>query len=127
LRHWVRQARRDSRLRPGLTTDERRRLKELERENRELAVAGAVVYGVGAFAATFLVNIPPHRRARRRHARAGRRHPALGWLRRALDAINHAGTVASIVASAFCRPPSWPSTGADRRRARPRAQEFTPS
>ena len=36
LRHWIRQAERDRGRRPGLTTDERQRLKELERENREL-------------------------------------------------------------------------------------------
>jgi transposase len=36
LRHWVRQAERDAHLRPGLTTDERQRLKDLEREKREL-------------------------------------------------------------------------------------------
>ena len=36
LRRWVRQAERDGGKRPGLTTDERHRLNELERENREL-------------------------------------------------------------------------------------------
>jgi transposase-like protein len=36
LRRWVRQAERDSGQRAGLTTDERQRLKELERENRDL-------------------------------------------------------------------------------------------
>ena len=36
LRHWVRQAERDNGRRPGLTTDERTRFKQLERENAEL-------------------------------------------------------------------------------------------
>ena len=36
LRRWVRQAERDSGQRAGLTTDERQRLKDLERENRDL-------------------------------------------------------------------------------------------
>ena len=33
VRRWVRQAERDAGSRPGLTTDERGRLKQLEREN----------------------------------------------------------------------------------------------
>ena len=36
LRHWVRRAERDQGRRPGLTTDERARLKAQEREVREL-------------------------------------------------------------------------------------------
>ena len=36
LRKWIRQQERDEGRRPSLTTAERKRLKELERENREL-------------------------------------------------------------------------------------------
>src|SRR2546427_5279716 len=36
LRSWVRRAERDAGRRPGLTTDERARFKQLERENVEL-------------------------------------------------------------------------------------------
>ena len=36
VRNWVKQAEIDKGERPGLTTEERRRLVELERENREL-------------------------------------------------------------------------------------------
>ncbi|BGE86467.1 hypothetical protein Ms3S1_29030 [Methylosinus sp. 3S-1] len=36
MRNWVRQTERDSGARPGATTDERERIKALERENREL-------------------------------------------------------------------------------------------
>jgi transposase len=49
LRHWVRQAERDARLRPGLATDERQRLKELERENRELKRANEILKLASAF------------------------------------------------------------------------------
>jgi putative transposase len=43
LRKWVRQAERDSGERAGLTTQERTRLKELERENRELRRANEIL------------------------------------------------------------------------------------
>jgi transposase len=49
LRKWVRQAQRDAGQRPGLTTDERRRLKELERENRELKRANEILRKASAF------------------------------------------------------------------------------
>ncbi len=43
LRRWVRQAERDAGRRPGLTTDEQQRLKELERENHELRRANEIL------------------------------------------------------------------------------------
>ena len=43
LRRWVRQAETDEGLRPGLTTDERERLKVLERENFELRLANEIL------------------------------------------------------------------------------------
>ena len=42
LRTWLRQAERDQGLRPGLTTDERKRLQEQEREIRELRRANVL-------------------------------------------------------------------------------------
>ena len=49
LRTWVRQAERDAWKRAGLTTDERQRLKELERENRELKRANEILRKAWAF------------------------------------------------------------------------------
>jgi transposase-like protein len=49
LRSWVRQAERDTGRRPGLTTAERERLKELERENRELKRANDILRKASAF------------------------------------------------------------------------------
>lgn len=49
LRSWVRQAQRDSGERDGLTTDERKRLKELERENRELKRSNEILRLASAF------------------------------------------------------------------------------
>ena len=43
LRLWVRRAETDEGLRPGLTTDERAHMKELERENRELRRANEIL------------------------------------------------------------------------------------
>ncbi len=43
LRNWLRQAERDQGKRPGLTSDERARLKDLERENRELKRANEIL------------------------------------------------------------------------------------
>ena len=49
LRKWVRQAERDAGRRPGLTTEERERLKELERENRELRRANEILRKASAY------------------------------------------------------------------------------
>ena len=49
LRKWVRQTERDSGKRPALTTAERERLKELERENRELKRANEILRKASAF------------------------------------------------------------------------------
>jgi transposase-like protein len=49
LRRWVRQAERDSGRRSGQTTSERDRLKELERENRELKRANEILRKASAF------------------------------------------------------------------------------
>src|ERR1700732_1180247 len=50
LRRWVRQAERDTGQRAGLTTDERQRLKDLERENRELNRANEILRKSACFA-----------------------------------------------------------------------------
>ena len=49
LRKWVRQAERDTGKRVGLTTDERTRLKALEREVRELRRANEILRKASAF------------------------------------------------------------------------------
>ena len=49
LRSWVRQTERDQGLRPGLTTDERQRLKEQEREIRELRRANEILRKASAY------------------------------------------------------------------------------
>ena len=49
LRRWVRQAERDQGRRPGLTTDEKARLKDLERENRELKRANEILRLASAY------------------------------------------------------------------------------
>ena len=49
LRTWVQQAERDSGQRGGLTTDERQRFKELERENRELKRANEILQTASAY------------------------------------------------------------------------------
>ncbi len=49
LRTWVRQAERDRGLRAGPTTDERERIKALEREVRELRQANEILRKASAY------------------------------------------------------------------------------
>ena len=49
LRKWVVQAERDLGKRAGLTTSERERIKDLERENRELKRANEILRKASAF------------------------------------------------------------------------------
>jgi transposase-like protein len=49
LRRWVRRAERDQGIRGGLTSDGLARLKQLERENRELKRANEILRKASAF------------------------------------------------------------------------------
>ena len=51
LRSWVRQGERDAGRRPGLTTEERVRLKQLERETFELRRANEILRKASAYVA----------------------------------------------------------------------------
>ena len=54
LRSWVQQAQIDAGARPGLSSEERARLVELEREVRELRRANAILKSASAFFAAEL-------------------------------------------------------------------------
>ncbi len=54
LRVWVRRAETDAGQRPGLTSDERARMKELEREVKELRRANEILKSASVFFATEL-------------------------------------------------------------------------
>ena len=49
LRRWVAQAERDAGQRPGLSTDERAQLKDLQRENFELKRANEILRKASAY------------------------------------------------------------------------------
>jgi transposase len=61
LRGWVRQAEVDTGHRPGTTTAEAERIRELERENRELRRANEILKAASAFFARELDPQPPKR------------------------------------------------------------------
>ena len=52
LRNWVQQAEIDEGLQPGVTSEEARRIAELERENRELRRANEILRTASAFFAS---------------------------------------------------------------------------
>jgi transposase len=54
MRQWVRQAEVDRGQRPGVTTEDQRRIAELERENRELRRANEILKSASAFFAAEL-------------------------------------------------------------------------
>jgi transposase len=54
LRAWVRRSQIDLGARAGITSDERARLKELERENKDLRRANAILKDASIFFATEL-------------------------------------------------------------------------
>jgi transposase len=49
LSNWIKQAERDQGKRPGVTADERERIKALERENRELRQANEILRKASAY------------------------------------------------------------------------------
>ena len=59
VRHWVRRAEVDDGRRPGITTEERERLRQLERENRELRRANEILKAASVFFARELDPRPP--------------------------------------------------------------------
>jgi transposase len=59
LRGWVRQAEVDGGPRPGPTTEDKRRIAELERELRELRRANEILKAASAFFARELDPRPP--------------------------------------------------------------------
>jgi len=59
LRIWVRRVETDAGARPGLTTDERAKLKELEREVKELRRANEILKAAATFFARELDPHPP--------------------------------------------------------------------
>jgi len=59
LRGWVRQAEVDGGRRPGVTSEERQRIAELERDNRELRRANEILKAAASFFARELDPRPP--------------------------------------------------------------------
>jgi transposase len=87
LRNWVRQAEIDRGRRPGLTTEERERLKQLERENRELRRANEILKSAAAFFGFMSPSLASGGLARFFGARSNLR----SWLVPVVPPVGHAG------------------------------------
>jgi len=61
LRVWIRQVQRNGGERPGQTTAEKLRIKELERENRELRQANEILKKASAYFAVAELDRPFHK------------------------------------------------------------------
>ena len=85
LRKWVRQAQRDAGHRPGLTTSERERLQELEREVRELKRANEILRKASAYVAQAELDRRGNSHDGPVHRRPSRRVRGRADLRRAAD------------------------------------------
>ena len=85
LRSWVKKAQVDGGLRPGTTTDQAQRIKELEKEVRELRRANAILKSASACLSRRSVSarradLPVHRGQEGRvRGRADLRHAQRGW------------------------------------------------
>ena len=66
LRSWAKQAEIDGGSRPGTTTDDKQRIAELEKENRELRRANEILKAASAYFARRPVYVYPLCRAARR-------------------------------------------------------------
>ena len=64
LRNWVNKAEVDSGQRPGMTSEDKKRISELERENRELRRANEILKAASAY---FARELTPGVRASRVH------------------------------------------------------------
>ena len=59
LRGWVKQAQIDAGVRPGVTTSESARIRELEKENAELRRANAILRTASAFLRLYVMIMTP--------------------------------------------------------------------
>ncbi|MFD8533764.1 hypothetical protein ACFV0L_40775 [Streptosporangium canum] len=88
LRNWVKQAEIDYGQRPGTSTDEAKRIAELEREVRELRRANEILKAASTFSRENSTPDRPDERLHRRSPRPVRRRADLpGPAERALDVL----------------------------------------